>query len=185
MATPSPDELADIEDIKDIYREPARWTDYLPWIAIIGFLVLLALLAGWWYRRRKNRPAVVAQRVIEQPAHILALRKLQLLKRPDGQHPTQVKTYYADLTYIFREYLEKRYGFPALESVSAEIVTALAATSFPKSLLPALTALLEEADQVKFAKGLPADSYHAKAWALVKEAVEATAETARVQPTKA
>lgn len=89
------------------------------------------------------------------------------------------------MTYIFREYLEKRYGFPALELVSAEIVTALAATSFPKSLLPALTALLEEADQVKFAKGLPADSYHAKAWALVKEAVEATAETARVQPTKA
>lgn len=175
VATPSPDDLVGIEDIKEIDREPAIWTDYLPWIGVTSTLVLAAILTAWWHQRRKRRPEPVAPPVVEEPAHLKALRKLDALSRQPLLQNEQIKSYYAELTYIFREYVEKRYGIPALESVSSEIMDHLHRAPFPRLLLPPVREMLQMADQVKFAKSIPPDTFHQQARQLVKEVVTSTA----------
>ena len=39
--------------IKDIYREPTHWTDYLPILYVIAGLLIL-FLGYWWYKKRQQ-----------------------------------------------------------------------------------------------------------------------------------
>jgi hypothetical protein len=172
IATPSPSDINDIEDIKDIYREKAKWTDYLFWIALMGGLLLAAMLATWYLKNRKPK-SVVTNRVLELPPHELALKKLEVLGSKQLWQKGHLKPYYAELTYIIREYLQKKYQIPALESVSSEILAALDRTQWPERHRAALAQLLQEADIVKFAKGVPAETYHAQAFQEVKQMIEA------------
>jgi hypothetical protein len=174
IATPSPDDINDIEDIKDIYREPSNWSDYLPWFMIIGGLLLAAILAFWWLRRRPQKTTLVTNRVITLPAHELAFKRLEVLASKKLWQKGEIKQYYAELTYIARSYLENKYHIPALESISEEILIQLNQTDFPLPLRPALADLLEQADLAKFAKGIPPEAYHEQAWAVVKNMVEKT-----------
>jgi hypothetical protein len=54
VATPAPDDLNFMADIKNIRKEPVHWTDHLPWVG--GGLVVLAFLGGlfWLANRRKK-----------------------------------------------------------------------------------------------------------------------------------
>jgi len=174
MATPSPDDINETEDIKDIYREPANWSDYLPWFLIIGGLLLLALLAAWLLRQKPKKSALVGNRVIELPPHELALKKLDTLSSKKLWQQGAIKQYYAELTYIIREYLEKKYHVPALESVSAEILSDINRTTFPTDFHSTLSELFQQADLAKFAKGMPPENYHERALEEVRSIVKAT-----------
>jgi hypothetical protein len=159
LATPAPEELKDMADIKDIYREKAVWTDYWPWM-LGGFLVLLLLGILQWLASRKNNKGA-ASRYIELPPHELALKKLAVLQQKQLWQQGELKSYYAEITHIIREFLEKRFQIPALESTSHETIQYLRKqTEFPIHLLHGLNEVLQQADMVKFAKGAPADSFH-------------------------
>ncbi len=157
-ATPSPDDLNDLAPIKDIRREPVLWTDYLPLLlSILGVLAVLGLLF-WWYTRAKKR--IVLNRVIGLPPHELALKKLAVLFKKSLWNTGAIKAHCAELTFILREYLEKRYQVPALECTSQELLAHLKTTDFPDELKADLENVLAQTDLVKFAKAIPPDSFN-------------------------
>lgn len=81
LPTPSPDELADLQGIKDIRREAANWRDFLLPIAIILGGALLLAFAVWWFLLRKKKSGLVGERTLRLPPHELALRQLDELER--------------------------------------------------------------------------------------------------------
>ena len=175
LPTPSPDDLVDMTGIKDIYREPVLWTDYLPWIIAIAGFVLLILLASWLIDRANKRKRQAAlSRTLALPPHELASKKLDVLEQKDLWHKGLVKEYCADLTFIIREYLEKRYFVLALESTSDEILALLQKTDFPEHLRSGLHDLLTKADLVKFAKATPPETFHDEAMSFARTIISET-----------
>lgn len=176
LATPAPTDLNDMAELKDIRMEPISWTDYLPWILGVLGIVLIIFLANWWWKRRQQRGS--RHREVAMPAHLLAQRKLEALAKKHFWQTGQVKLYYAELTFILREYLQKRYQVPALESTTEETLHALQKTDFPPDLQQAVADTLVQADLVKFAKSLPPQSFHEEALRQAQLLVQATREEA-------
>ena len=174
LPSPSPNELADIRDIKDIHPEPRNWKDYLfPALPILAG-VLVFLLVVWWLLRRGKKSGLKAIRSVQLPPHESALRKLAELERRQYWQNDQLKQYYSELTHIAREYLERRYRIPALESASDEILRQLLHTDLPAPLLTPLSDLFRWADLAKFAKGKPPGHFHEQALREVRQLVELT-----------
>jgi hypothetical protein len=172
--TASPNEVDAMADIKDIRREPAHWTDYWPWAAAAAAFTVVALFLRRLLARPKPKRTDVTSRTVELPAHQRALKRLDALAREGLWQAGKVKEYYAELTGILREYLEKRYRILALESTSAEIIRDLRSADFPDHLVGTVEELLQQADLAKFAKGIPPEQYHEQALANVREFVVAT-----------
>ena len=148
--------------------EPARLSDYLPWI--LGGAAMLALLVGalyFFYFAREDKPAAPPPPPV--PPHERALAALRVLrKRTDLED----KAYYSSLDRILRDYLEGRYGVPALERTSTEVLALLREEALPPEL--PLDELLAQVDLVKFAKAeLPAER-RTEALARVEAFVRAT-----------
>ncbi|MEI6409218.1 MAG: hypothetical protein WCR52_07540 [Bacteroidota bacterium] len=159
LSTPAPEDVADISGIKDIHNEPIAWSDYVPWIVGAVLLLLLGGLLYWYFSRRKKKEII--SRSIELPPHTLALKKLEALQKKQLWQLGATKIYYAELTFILREYLQKRYQIPALESTSEETLRALRQDDeFPQDQIAAVTELLQQADLAKFAKAVPPESFH-------------------------
>lgn len=175
LPTPSPNDLIDMAPIKDIRRERVRWMDYLPWaIAIFAFMLLVVLAAWLIGRSQMQRKQAAMSRNAGLPPHELALKKLDALVQKQLWHKGLVKEYCAELTFIVREYLEKRYQILALESTSEEILNALQKTDFPQHLRPELQNLLTKADLVKFAKATPPETFHEEAMTFAKKIISET-----------
>lgn len=188
IPTPSPDDLRDMADIKDIRQEPFSWRSFLyanrQWFLLaLGILILFFI--GYQLFRQKYRSDAAQSRSIQLPPHEYALRRLAALEQKQFQQPEQSKLFYAELTHILREYLEKRFQVPALESVSDEILRTLSHTEFPKILLPDLQKLLMEADMAKFAQSTPPASFQPEAWHIARTIVMRTMETHVVEPNPA
>ncbi len=157
---------ADVETmapIRDIERSAGNWLDYWPWA--VGGLVLLLALRRLLGRKKKSPPmvAVAPPAPPPTPVHAEALQKITLLERKRLWEKDQLKEHYAELSLIVREYLEKRYGIPALESTTTEIEHLLKTTDFPRVLNLAIQDLLSKADLVKYAQSSPPAAFHEKA----------------------
>jgi len=152
-------------DIKSIIEEPATIEDYLT--IIYGFIGLLiaAFLIWFFVFKKKKRVNVKEVIVMPKPAHELALNKLQILKERKLWQQEKVKEYYSELTFIAREYLEKRYEIRALEFTTHEILDKLKTYNLNSELQLSLKNILHSADIVKFAKGKPAAELHEQFWA--------------------
>lgn len=188
LPTPSPDDLRDMADIKDIRREPFSWRAllyaYRHWM-LLAFGVLALGVVVYFLFRQKHRSDAALSRSIQLPPHEYAMRRLEALEKKQWWHAGQSGLYYAELTHILREYLEKRYHIPALESVSDEILRLLHDTGFPPTLIPDLQKLLLEADLVKFAQATPPASFQPESLRIAWEIVRATIEKQVVEPNPA
>lgn len=138
--------MTDIHDIKPLLSMGLD-LQWLYWV--VGALVLagLALLAWYlWRRRKKTVPPIPAP----PPAapHIEAYRSLDALAAQAG---ISAKQYYFQLSAILRRYLERRYGFPAAEMTTEELLPRLDGLPLGADLAPALKAFCRSADPIKFA----------------------------------
>ena len=68
---------------------------------------------------------------------------------------TGIKQYYSGLTDILRTYIAARWGFGAMEMTSDEIIETMRPEELPDKARMDLTAILRDADLVKFAKATP------------------------------
>lgn len=167
-----PTDSLNLNDIKDIVREPALISDYLPYLLGVGVVILIAL-AIWFYRRPTKPKKEVPPPPPPKP-HEVALEKLAQLKAQKLWQQGEVKGYHSELTYIVREYLEGRFGIKALEETTDEIQDQLRKRNLPAELQQQLERILETADLVKFAKAQPTAEFHEHAFQSVQAFVERT-----------
>lgn len=156
-ATPGPGGGAVPEGMTDIHdiRPPAppgpnpwRWALWGVAAALVA-VALVAVLAVMARRRRRLRGASAPA----MPPEERALAALRGLESPGAM---EERAFYFRLTAVLRRYLEERYGFPAAEMTTEELLPRLRAVDhLPEALLPELESLLAGADAVKFA-GAPA-----------------------------
>ncbi|MBK8621434.1 MAG: hypothetical protein IPN79_06670 [Saprospiraceae bacterium] len=139
--------------IKPIFAEPADWTDFMFPVYILLGLILIYLI----YRYLKSNKKV---QNVEEPANIrlqtpeeIAFEKLQTLKSSDLWNQDDGKEFLARLSFIFREYLENQYNFPAVEMSSPEIMDKIKLIFAENTnLISQIYHLLYVSDMVKFAK---------------------------------
>jgi hypothetical protein len=155
---PPVDTAQQIKPIKAPINTPLSFKEVLPWAAAgLGGL----LLVGWgiWflrrYLKRRKDPETFIQKPAE-PAHVIAFRELDKLKEEKIWARGEVKQYYTRLTDITRQYIERQYGIPAMESTTDEILFAFRKANPEDTLLDEiLQELLQLADLVKFAREDP------------------------------
>ncbi len=148
-------------DIKGQIRYPVTYREVLPWLGLAvlaGLLIWLIVYLIIRYRR-KSDPAYAHR----DPAHIVALRKLDKYRGNKMWAPEQQKAFYSGVTDIIREYMAARYEFGAMEMTTAEIFDEMKSKDAPKELLDEVKDLFERADFVKFAKFTASDDDNAKA----------------------
>ncbi len=175
VPTPVPEDDTGWRDLKGIWKEPATYFDrYGGWLWVILGMLVFAVVAYWLLqlakRRRTARPVVAVRKL----PHEVALERLKALENRRPWESGHVKDYYTELSKILREYLERRYGFPALESSTQEVWSYVAQTGIPAQLLSGLGELLRWCDWVKFARVEPPTYYHAQALREARRFIEQT-----------
>lgn len=167
-----------IAPIKPIIEEPRTFEDLIPYLIPLLILIVVGCII-YLIVSRKKRPKVV---VPEKPllAHELALQKLVYLQQQKLWQKGDVKQYQTELTFIIREYLEKRFKIPALESTTDEIVANLRKTDLEEPWRDRLQELFVNADLVKFAKAQPPMTIHEQGMQEAMAFVEATKPVAQV-----
>lgn len=181
-----------IYDIKGQKTLPFRFAEiagYVKW-AVFALLVLLAAayaLRRWLAARGKGfgdlfRPAPPL------PPHVAAIRALEALHNQKLWQNNRHKQYYSGLTDILRTYIAGRWGVGAMEMTSDEIIAAMRGVELPDKASMDLTAILRDADLVKFAKDTPGaeqnEADYLKAYYFVEETklVEQDAPAAESDP---
>jgi hypothetical protein len=159
VMAPEVDMQKDFKDIRALLNTPINFQEILPWLiyGIGGFLLLTLLIALIWIAF--NRKKVFTRYIPVVPPHIKALNALDKLKSEKRWKEGKIKEYYTELSNTIRIYMEERYGIPAMESITSDILKDFKRYALDDELLAEiLEALLNLSDLVKFAKEDPAES---------------------------
>ncbi|WP_320018316.1 hypothetical protein [Labilibaculum manganireducens] len=142
-------------DIVMPIHTPIAFAEIAPWIfggLIVAALIVLLIL--YLRKRKKNQPLFVKAKPAE-PAHIIALRKLDEIKKQKLWETGKVKQFHSDLTDTIRYYLDERFQLSTQESTTDEILKAVNAMEVNSDWHAKLKDILERADLAKFAKFTP------------------------------
>jgi hypothetical protein len=161
-----------LHDIKGQIQYPITFMEVLPWIGIVlGILAVVALIV-WLIKKYGKKRGAEAER--KEPAHIVALRKLDKYKGNKMWAPERQKAFYSGVTDALREYIDARYDIGAMEMTTAEIMKELKKTDISEELQIGLKDLFERADYVKFAKYVASDEDNATALPMAVRFVAST-----------
>lgn len=164
-----------LADIKDIIAEPYDfWQDTAPTLTVVLTIILVLLIAFLIYQKRKNRPLPLPiQTETRLTPHELALQRLAQLEARQLWQQGEFDDFYTEATFIVREYIENRFGVPALENTTDELMQALENRHFLTSEHRGeLKSLLTLADFVKFAAYEPLHVNHENALQTVLNIIE-------------
>lgn len=162
-------------DVRDIIKYPITVREVLPWI--FGALLLAALIALAVFLVRKFHKEATVE-IHKDPAHIIALRKIDKYRSKDLWAADRQKEFYSGVTDTLREYISDRYEFGAMEMTTAEISKELKNKDLDEYLKKELLDLFTTADFIKFAKYTADDDQNAK---VVPFAVKFVTDTYRVE----
>ena len=173
LSVASGDSLVDIKGLKP----PIYFGRKFPWIYVIIAVVVLAILFGWLYKRRRKSEALVKREPVDmRPPWIIAEEKLKRLRESDLFENKEFKLFYLGLTEILRSYIESRYGVDALDRTTSELRAVLSTVSLDQGHLDMFFELFDDADLVKFAKFQPtvaqAEADFQKGWKFVQDTGE-------------
>ena len=148
--------LRDIQELAAVPGPGFPWRDAL---IIGGAAAVIAALLFWLLRRRRRKRKTQVEHAPSLPPWEEARQALAALAARDLPARGELEIFYVELTAIVRRYLGARFGFPALDMTTMEIMSALRAHRGPtRATEEALTLarrMLEGADLVKFARGRP------------------------------
>lgn len=162
-------------DMKDMIQTPFTWDEFVytvceifdvmlglyPWL-LLGKWIIILVIAGlciWMMYERQGDESYVVRR---EPAHIVALRKLDSYRSNAMWVPEKQKSFYTGVTDALREYISRRYGIGAMEMTTAELFKEMKnIKDIPADQLNEVHDLFERADFVKFAKYLASDEDNA------------------------
>lgn len=173
-----------IYDLKPQWNLPFRFGEikgYAQW----GLLALVILLAAAYALKRLLARygkgfGDIFKPAPPQPPHVVAIRALETLHNQKLWQNNRHKQYYSGLTDILRTYIAARWGVGAMEMTSDEIIETMRTEELPDKARMDLTAILRDADLVKFAKAVPEaeqnEADYLKAYYFVEETKLAEAE---------
>ena len=144
-----------VRDIKGPEAVPVTFLEIVTYVLPVLLVAILVYLVVLYFIRRKKKKPLFKPARPEEPADITALRELDKIKAQKLWQQNKVKEYYTRITYIVRWYIEKRFEIPALEQISTEILEDLKRQKLDDIDFTNLDQLLNLADMVKFAKGIP------------------------------
>lgn len=151
----------EIKDIKGQINYPVTIREVFPWAAGVLALAILVVLAVFLVRRYRRRKGL--DPVPDEPAYILALRRLEQFRNDKFWAPDKQKTFYSGVTDTLKIYLEDRFGIDAQEMTTAELFAVLKQNpEMPGELRESAQELFERADFVKFAKYVATDEENSK-----------------------
>ena len=159
-------------DIKGQIRYPLTLDEVKPWLALFWIVsaMIIAAVCLVIMHKRKDDPVYVRK----DPAHIVALRKLDNYRGTRMWAPEKQKAFYSGVTDALREYIAERYGVSAMEMTTAEIFNDMKNTDVPQALLKEVQELFERADFVKFAKYVASEDDNASVLPLAVRFVTST-----------
>ena len=149
--------LYDIKPIIEVKKKGSNWWKYvlltLLIIGIIGFLL-------FWFIWRK-KPLSEEEQIALLPPYDRAKLALKKLDESHYLEHSELKTYYSELTFIIRKYLDEKVYDRSLESTTDELIKRLNLLKegnqidLSKEDIKNLESILKRADLVKFAKSAP------------------------------
>ncbi|MEZ4948042.1 MAG: hypothetical protein R2879_16060 [Saprospiraceae bacterium] len=157
-----PQDSTGLLDIKPIVEEPRTFEDFIPYLIGLGVVLAFFLLYRVIRRFQKGKPEKEPEPEVIRPAGEVALEKLEQLTKAQLWQKGEVKSYYSEVSFILREFIENRFDFPAIESTTYEIRKKFKGSMWQKLDLASLYEILEVADLVKFAKSNPDAEMHQK-----------------------
>jgi hypothetical protein len=162
-----PEGMKDINDIKEVIDFP----NFMPVIVLI--IVMGAGVIGFLGFRIYKK---LTQRVITEqekiPCWEKALSALDKLSKEDFLNRGMVKRFYYTLTEILKRYLEERFGFPAIEQTTSEIIQSMKLQKIP--LRDEFHSVFTYADMVKYAKFVPPEEQTENIMRQSKELIKKT-----------
>ncbi|MCL1974282.1 MAG: hypothetical protein FWG54_05655 [Bacteroidetes bacterium] len=161
-------------DIKAQMTYPVTVKEVLPWGGVLLLLLLLAYALYRWIRYRKEQRPLFGKPKPKEPAYLVAFRQLEEIKAQKLWQNGKVKLFYTAVTDVLRIYVAARWGIQAMEQTSTELLESLKQEALDKPLLTALSAMLETADLVKFAKYQAGAAENEEAIPVVVHFVQAT-----------
>lgn len=162
-----PDKMQDIHDLKPAEALPNHWLWLIP-AALLALAGLAWLGYRLWLRYRRYREQLLAP----LPPWAEALKALESLPVAEWLDKGLAKRYYYTLSEITKRYVERRFGFPALEQTTTEISQNLKASKAPHR--DGFISFLSRADMVKYAKIVPPRQEMEQAVEKVRELVNKT-----------
>lgn len=142
-------------DIAMPIHTPVSFAEVAPWAGGGLLLIIILFAVYYFYRRYKNNQPLFKAEVPAEPAHVIALRKLEEIDEQKLWQTGKIKQYHSDLTDAVRNYLDERFGLATIESTTDETMDAISEEMMHKDLIADLKVILERADLAKFAKFQP------------------------------
>ncbi|MCQ2157325.1 MAG: hypothetical protein MJY53_02910 [Bacteroidales bacterium] len=151
----------EIRDIKGQIKYPVTFKEVFPWLG--GFILLLALVAVVIYLVIRYRRRKGLEPSPDEPAYIVALRRLEHFRNDKFWTPEKQKGFYSGVTDALKEYIEDRFGVDAPEMTTEELFSALKnRPEIAADVFESAKDLFERADFVKFAKYVASDEDNAR-----------------------
>jgi hypothetical protein len=152
------DTTKEIKDIKPPVEVPFTFKEALPYI--IGGLAAIAVawIIIYMLKKRKRKPVLIEKKVPDRPAYEIAIESLKKLQEQKLWQQGFFKEYHSAVTDIIRMYIEHRFSITAMEMPSDDTLNHFRNNIITPEAYEKLRYILQLADMVKFAKGIPVGS---------------------------
>jgi hypothetical protein len=139
-----------------LMRFPKKWI-YIGGIGILGGLGLMALLWRHYLKKKRSlgRGGLAGLKNPRPPEHEEAFQLLEKLENSRLIQRGEFKKHYFGVSEILKQYIERRFGFHALELTTREMVFALETSGITSESVRPLVSLFEKLDRVKFTDFTP------------------------------
>ncbi|HTW92837.1 MAG TPA: hypothetical protein VMH22_14190 [bacterium] len=167
VASVMPKDMKDINDLKPQVQFP----NFLPIWIILGILAAAGLgYVGWRLYQRYRRIKLYGTPLPDP--WVEALAALDKVPADDWLASGHFKRYYYTVSEVLKRYLTRRFGFPALDQTTTEILRAMKAAKTPER--EGFGDFFQRADMVKYAKFVPPATEAAEVIATARELVKVT-----------
>ncbi|MBR0534559.1 MAG: hypothetical protein IJK19_07775 [Bacteroidales bacterium] len=142
----------EIKDIKGQIGYPLTFKEILPWLLLALLLAALVYLIIRLVKARRNNLTLFGKPVQKDPAHIVALRDLEKIRKQKLWQNNKQKQFYTAVTDTLRYYISERFGIVTMERPSGEMLEDLKKQDIEGGTYDKIEKLFGRADLVKFAK---------------------------------
>ena len=111
-----------IKDIKGQIGYPVTFREILPWLLLALLLAALIYFIIRLVNARRNNLTLFGKPVQKDPAHIVALRDLEKIRKQKLWQNNKQKQFYTAVTDTLRYYISERFGIMTMERPSTEML---------------------------------------------------------------